>query len=445
MTAEIAILNRGSVALAADSAVTCQRQGGEKIYNSVNKLFMLSKYHPVGIMVYGTADLMGVPWETVIKSYRKRLGCGSFSTLREYVDDFLAHLHPDDGVLSKREVDRHFYECLCSIFYGVRSGVIERVKQIIARGGGISEQQVKKVFEDEVSLRMKACDRLEALECCRTLSVEALMAKYRSSLNAARKGVMQNLPISKATQEMLDRLAISLLLKDILSDQKSGIIVAGFGEKDTFPSVVAVEVDGFVDGKLRMKVTKVRRVSEQMSAGILPFAQSEMVHTFMEGIDPFYQEVLYAGLKDLFERLPAEIRAIGARTGKTLPNMDEELAAICFSMLDNVKHQASEYRRKRYVDPVIEAVSFLPKDELAAMAESLVNLTSFKRRISMDAETVGGPIDVAVISKGDGFIWIKRKHYFEPGLNPAFFANYYRDQNNRQQGEHSAESKEDKT
>ena len=45
----------------------------------------------------------------------------------------------------------------------------------------------------------------------------------------------------------------------------------------------------------------------------------------------------------------------------------------------------------------------------------------------MDAETVAGPIDVAVISKGDGFIWIKRKHYFERELNPQFFANYYRE------------------
>jgi hypothetical protein len=59
------------------------------------------------------------------------------------------------------------------------------------------------------------------------------------------------------------------------------------------------------------------------------------------------------------------------------------------------------------------------------MAEALVNLTSFKRKISLEAETVGGPIDVAVISKGDGLVWIKRKHYFEPKLNPQFFDLYY--------------------
>jgi len=62
------------------------------------------------------------------------------------------------------------------------------------------------------------------------------------------------------------------------------------------------------------------------------------------------------------------------------------------------------------------------------MAEALVNLTSFKRRFSFDAETVGGPVDVAVLCKGDGFVWIKRKHYFKPELNPHFLTNYFQDE-----------------
>jgi hypothetical protein len=75
------------------------------------------------------------------------------------------------------------------------------------------------------------------------------------------------------------------------------------------------------------------------------------------------------------------------------------------------------------------ARDYTPADHVAAMAESLVNLTSFKRRITSEMETVGGPIDVAVISKGDGFVWIKRKHYFEKDLNHGFFAKYYRREN----------------
>lgn len=94
-------------------------------------------------------------------------------------------------------------------------------------------------------------------------------------------------------------------------------------------------------------------------------------------------------------------------------------------MLEFIRHKLRESRIANYVSPVLRAVMVLPKDELAEMAESLVNLTSFKRRVSMDLETVGGAIDVAVISKGDGFVWIKRKHYFDPKLNQRYIARIF--------------------
>jgi len=40
-------------------------------------------------------------------------------------------------------------------------------------------------------------------------------------------------------------------------------------------------------------------------------------------------------------------------------------------------------------------------------------MRSLKRHVSDDFESVGGPVDVAVISKNEGMIWIKRKHYFD--------------------------------
>jgi hypothetical protein len=43
----------------------------------------------------------------------------------------------------------------------------------------------------------------------------------------------------------------------------------------------------------------------------------------------------------------------------------------------------------------------------------------------MSAETVGGPIDVAIISKGEGFVWVKRKRYFSLEENPHFLARYF--------------------
>ena len=74
------------------------------------------------------------------------------------------------------------------------------------------------------------------------------------------------------------------------------------------------------------------------------------------------------------------------------------------------------------VDPIINSVKLIPLSEMASLAENLVNITSLRRTYAIDGnqQTVGGPTDVAVLSKGDGFVWIKRKHYFSRELNPNY-------------------------
>ena len=49
MTAEVAVLNRIGVALAADSAVTVG-SASNKIYTSADKLFQLTSSAPVGVL-----------------------------------------------------------------------------------------------------------------------------------------------------------------------------------------------------------------------------------------------------------------------------------------------------------------------------------------------------------------------------------------------------------
>src|SRR3954466_14487938 len=96
MTAEIAIINKNAVALAADSAVTLRDPNTSKIYNTANKLFMLSKFEPAGVMVFGTAEFMSIPWETVIKMYRSQLAIKSFAKLGMYNEDFFLFLEGNE-------------------------------------------------------------------------------------------------------------------------------------------------------------------------------------------------------------------------------------------------------------------------------------------------------------------------------------------------------------
>ena len=97
------------------------------------------------------------------------------------------------------------------------------------------------------------------------------------------------------------------------------------------------------------------------------------------------------------------------------------LKGILRSAAEQLQKELEACIQSEQVTPVLDIVLSLPKNELAEMAETLVNLTSFRQRVSPDAETVGGPVDVAIISRGDGFIWIKRKHYFPGRTKPAVF------------------------
>ncbi len=83
-----------------------------------------------------------------------------------------------------------------------------------------------------------------------------------------------------------------------------------------------------------------------------------------------------------------------------------------------------EWLMRRRFSGILDVVSILPLKELAEVASTLVRLSSFDKQLSLEAETVGEPIDVAVISKGDGFIWINRKHYSQADLNHRHFRDY---------------------
>jgi hypothetical protein len=71
MTAEIAIINKSAVALAADSAVTISTgTKREKIFNTEDKLFELCNTVPIGIMIYNGMSFAGSPIQVLIRRFR---------------------------------------------------------------------------------------------------------------------------------------------------------------------------------------------------------------------------------------------------------------------------------------------------------------------------------------------------------------------------------------
>ena len=182
------------------------------------------------------------------------------------------------------------------------------------------------------------------------------------------------------------------------------------------------EIEGIIENKLkyRKNTDKCHTINRGMECSIIAFAQEDMVQTFMHGINPSVLELMQGYLDRLSQLLPELLdNDIDARHRENFTNNSQKL-------LENFWGELTNHVEENHIDPMLRMVTDLPKDELAAMAESLVNLTAFKRRITESMATVGGPIDVVVISKGDGLVWVKRKHYFPPELNQHFFKNYFR-------------------
>src|SRR3712207_4536680 len=121
MTAEIAVMNKEAIALAADSAVTMRDEAGEKVFPSANKIFALSKYEPVAAMVYGGAVLMGVPWEPAVKLFRRELGRTAYPTVQKYADELLRFLGGHSRSFPVIPGDRYYREHVAPILALIRS------------------------------------------------------------------------------------------------------------------------------------------------------------------------------------------------------------------------------------------------------------------------------------------------------------------------------------
>ncbi len=90
--------------------------------------------------------------------------------------------------------------------------------------------------------------------------------------------------------------------------------------------------------------------------------------------------------------------------------------------LQNLGMPESEARS--YADAIARQVSRpiafrgMPVGEVIDLADFLVETTIRFVRFTPGDATVGGPIEIAALTKHEGFKWVKRKHHYPASLNP---------------------------
>ena len=385
MTAEIAILNKNGVVLAADSAVTISSNSGrDKAYNAANKLFSLGVNKNISFMIYGNSEYMGIPWEIIFKEFRnetKTYNVENVETCAKKFFKFLNKKQFNDDEIAKAIIVETFYKVLDYITnsasglineeqakrdnHEIENGkIIEILKKIILY---IRENNINREL---ITFKMKE---------------KVFLSEFVDFIEKDLKSYF-TIDINNIFNELVT-LLYELVIYENSFDSPSGIVFAGYGKNDLFPSLYSYEVNYSFKNQLKYISKESTNITVKgCSASIIPFAQSDMILTILKGMDPSLHTEIVDKISD------SELT-------------DEQKRDIIKSV--------AGFQRENFIDPILNIVSMLSVAELANMAETLVNLTSFKRHITDSLETVGGPVDVLVITRGDGPIWINRKEYFD--------------------------------
>lgn len=411
MTSEVLMLNRDAVVVAADSAVTTGRAPHPRYSKAANKIFDVCRHGNVALTIYGSADIDRVPWELAAKLFRSTEAHNpQHARLLDYETALLGYLQGNTSLFPQ----------------SVRDDLLKR--RLFAAAVHVLSQvdQADKGFTD---LTAAPATRQTAWAAGSAAVAVALAAKAVAipltaadvtAANAAAIGIQAELAAELATEPKwqyanaatLSTLAAEALVKvpaDFLSS--TGVVLAGYGHDEIFPSFTHIRVFGHIGSTIFWTSENRYAITHDNEAWIQSFAQSSMIDRFTDGFDS-----VLAGIN-------------GKCGNELIANVFNDLTAAGISIspqqMDAIRLQRHPEFMKNFRDrnwnenfyPLRRVLNSLSVPEMGHLAESLLVLEALRERVTSPSESVGGPIDVAVVSKAEGLVWLKRKHYFEPELN----------------------------
>lgn len=403
MSAIVTILNKSAVAVAADSALThvCNN-GKEKVWNTTRKVFQLIPGQPIGISTTGYAEFMEVPMDLIIGLYGKQSEGKSFGTVREYAQDFMDWLQNCTFLKSVEQQEDAFRFHMKNLFNEVEQTVKSRME----------EHEEEATDELHNNIFMEYLHELidihkDAIRCANfeDYTLKQFKKELKQEFDNFQKKVLER---EGLTDEKIRPLFERFVYTFLLSENFIGGIEVhffGYGDDEIFPVDIKAEIHSFIDNRLLYYISKDADTGED-GACLIPQGQTDIIRTFAWGISP-------AMMRTVRKLLKCALSAYQAAVFNCLDEIEvhcsllEELDRdeFCQEAMDHLNKKIDENASDNFLD-VVESYS---PESLAQTAEDMVSVAELASRTSGDTESVQGPIDVAVITKVDGFVWKKRK------------------------------------
>jgi hypothetical protein len=202
-------------------------------------------------------------------------------------------------------------------------------------------------------------------------------------------------------------VAVYCVVKDLFLEDVTGLVFSGFGSDERYPVVATVYMSAIVGGIAKRGTPTIDAIDSEVRSRIRVYADSEVTNAFIRGIDFNLERRLYGGFRvvmqglvdQLIESLPVQDAALRENVRG---RFQREFVPKYFEALHRM---ISDYQQQAFINPILRVLEIAAKNELAETARDLVGLNVFKKRITAQKQTVGGAIDVAMISRENGFQW----------------------------------------
>lgn len=418
MTAIIGILNKRAAVIAADSAKTTICGDKTKIFNNATKIFNLTQHGSIGVMAFGSASFMRTPWEVIINLYQSKRGGRKFDSVRGYAEDFFDFLRSSDFFISKQEQMNNFIREFSLYYNKVENDVegdIDTIQGKSSRGKAVNESLVNSFVDDSrnhIGTLAKVTGLTPDLKDYTEEEFNDYLKKVFEFIKASSSEEYWPYGFVDDWQKKTWQHGFYNYLRSRLYFYKTGLVFVGYGERDIFPTLLPVYVSIGFDNKLRGYIDDDNKayVHDDDSSYVCPFAQTDVMSTLIRGIAPDFQHQVNDAHQSAMQSLKNKIADL-LKKRNVLDEIVEEVMDVSTEDIDQEHNDILQNYMETYGNNIIDAVDSFSIEDMANMAESFISITGLQRHFSSSEETVGGPIDVAVITKAGGFKWIKCKNF----------------------------------
>lgn len=390
MTAVATFISKDGVAIAADSASTITAGGDiKKVYNTATKVFHLSDNVPVAAVIWGDAGHRGVPWSILIREFGQTIKkpCPRFEG---YPEAFLEYLKKNRGLFKGGRKADSFREELTAI--------LQEIAYKYQEEGGKAKRNCAVLLSQVISYFRDYHDKTTPY-AYGELNDIIKKAPFRAAADGYIREVFRGIKLSQENYLALAHIAALKYADTERND--SGILLAGYGSRDIFPSQAIIS-DGVFDKSF--SIGEYLGIDNEKSTAILRLlAQHGPANTFIEGIDDGIRHFISKQMEDMADDFVSMMGNSLNTKARTKLVKDAE------KILTEKRANIDAYIESLHGERFRANLEFMPLGEMAQLVEMMVKLTAYHSRISEAHETVGGPVAVAVISRDKVFSWAKSK------------------------------------